>query len=192
MPVAGAAGEREAGQVSSLSRLLCFLLLIIIMAAVVLAVRAVLSHISSDEALHTGADTVMEEDASTAEAPSAPEPASEGAAESELSQTAFFRAGRPPLWRARRPPQAPAEPAKLLFAGDLYLSSHVLSSYDSAGGTSGILSPDLLQVIDESDIFMVNLGSPSAPGARQRRTRVLPSRSPPRPCTYILDELGLT
>ena len=63
-----------------LSRLLCFLLLIIIMAAVVLAVRAVLSHISSDEALHTGADTVMEEAASTAEAPSAPEPASEGAA----------------------------------------------------------------------------------------------------------------
>ena len=172
-----------------LSRLLCFLLLIIIMAAVVLAVRAVLSHISSDEALHTGADTVMEEAASTAEAPSAPEPASEGAAESELSQTAFSVQETSAL-ESPEASQAPSEPAKLLFAGDLYLSSHVLSAYDSAGGTSGILSPDLLQVIDESDIFMVNLEFPfSTRGTPEEDKSFTFQVSPDR--VHILDELGV-
>ena len=59
-------------------------------------------------------------------------------------------------------PEASEEPktASLLFAGDIYLSSHVLAAYDSRGNVSGILSDDLLALIRESDIFMANLEFP--------------------------------
>ena len=50
--------------------------------------------------------------------------------------------------------------AKLLFAGDIYFSDHVLNAHDRAGGISGILSPDLISIIDEADIFMANLEFP--------------------------------
>ena len=50
--------------------------------------------------------------------------------------------------------------AKLLFAGDIYLSDHVLNAHDRAGGISGILSPDLVSIIEGADIFMANLEFP--------------------------------
>ena len=80
--------------------------------------------------------------------------------------------------------------AKLLFAGDIYLSSHVLSAHDSAGGISGILSPDLISLIDEADIFMANLEFPfSSRGTPEEDKsftfRVAPDRA------GLLNEIGV-
>ncbi|MBQ5698611.1 MAG: CapA family protein [Lachnospiraceae bacterium] len=55
---------------------------------------------------------------------------------------------------------APAEPEiediTLLFAGDVYLSQHVLGAYDKAGGIHGVLDEGIRAEIDAADIFMVN------------------------------------
>lgn len=48
------------------------------------------------------------------------------------------------------------EKIRLLFAGDIYLSDHVLHAYDRAGGIEGVLDESLRQSIQESDIFMAN------------------------------------
>ena len=89
-------------------------------------------------------------------------------------------------------PEASEEPktASLLFAGDIYLSSHVLSAHDSAGGISGILSPDLISLIDEADIFMANLEFPfSSRGTPEEDKsftfRVAPDRA------GLLNEIGV-
>lgn len=44
----------------------------------------------------------------------------------------------------------------LLFGGDIYLSSHVLSAYDKAGGIGGVLDDGLRSEISAADIFMAN------------------------------------
>lgn len=44
----------------------------------------------------------------------------------------------------------------LLFAGDVYLSNHVLNAYDKAGGIHGVLDEGIREEIAASDIFMVN------------------------------------
>ena len=37
----------------------------------------------------------------------------------------------------------PEEEINLLFAGDVFLSSHVLNAYDTAGGIGGVLDEEL-------------------------------------------------
>lgn len=46
--------------------------------------------------------------------------------------------------------------ARLLFAGDVYLSDHVLEAYDAAGGIDGVLSQDYQAEIQAADFFMTN------------------------------------
>ncbi len=48
------------------------------------------------------------------------------------------------------------EPVTLLFAGDVYLSNHVLNAYDQAGGIQGVLDEAIRREITEADYFMVN------------------------------------
>lgn len=48
------------------------------------------------------------------------------------------------------------EPVSLLFAGDVYLSNHVLNAYDQAGGIQGVLDEAIRREITEADYFMVN------------------------------------
>ena len=45
---------------------------------------------------------------------------------------------------------------RLLFAGDVYLSDHVLEAYDAAGGIDGVLSQDYQAEIQAADFFMTN------------------------------------
>lgn len=47
-------------------------------------------------------------------------------------------------------------PAALLFAGDIYLSDHVLNAYQKGGGIEGVLDGGFRQAIDGADIFMAN------------------------------------
>jgi len=44
----------------------------------------------------------------------------------------------------------------LLFAGDIYLSNHVLNAYDRAGGISGVLDEGLRAEIAGADLFIAN------------------------------------
>ena len=45
---------------------------------------------------------------------------------------------------------------RLLFAGDVYLSDHVLEAYDAAGGIDSVLSQDYQAEIQAADFFMTN------------------------------------
>lgn len=44
----------------------------------------------------------------------------------------------------------------LLFAGDVYLSSHVLEAYRKAGGIQGVLDDGFREEIQRADLFMAN------------------------------------
>ena len=48
-----------------------------------------------------------------------------------------------------------SETVTLTFAGDVYLSDHVLNAYEK-GGIDGVLGESLRQAAEESDLFMVN------------------------------------
>lgn len=72
-------------------------------------------------------------------------------------------------------------PVTLMFAGDVLLSSHVLSAYDKAGGISGVLDEGIRGQIDTADIFMVNQEFPfsdrgTAVAGKQYTFRLPPSR----------------
>lgn len=49
-----------------------------------------------------------------------------------------------------------ADTVSLLFAGDIYLSDHVLSAYERGGGIEGVLDSGFRQIIAQTDIFMAN------------------------------------
>lgn len=53
-------------------------------------------------------------------------------------------------------PEADSDTITLLFGGDIYLSDHVLSAYDKAGGITGVLDEQYRTVISSSDLFMAN------------------------------------
>lgn len=49
-----------------------------------------------------------------------------------------------------------AKAVRLLFAGDVYLSDHVLEAYDAAGGIDGVLSQGYQAEIQVADYFVTN------------------------------------
>ena len=49
-----------------------------------------------------------------------------------------------------------ADTVSLLFAGDIYLSEHVLNAYERGGGIEGVLDSGFLQTIEQADIFMAD------------------------------------
>lgn len=78
----------------------------------------------------------------------------------------------------------------MLFAGDVYLSDHVLAAYDSAGGISGVLDEGIRKEIEAADLFMVNQEFPftargSAAADKQFTFRVPESRM------NIFQEMGI-
>ena len=79
---------------------------------------------------------------------------------------------------------------QLLFAGDVYLSDHVLEAYDAAGGIDGVVSKGYQQDIAAADYFMVNEEFPfSTRGTpaedKQFTFRVQPKR------VQLLQEMGI-
>lgn len=78
----------------------------------------------------------------------------------------------------------------MLFAGDVYLSNHVLSAYDRAGGIQGVLDEGIRREIETADIFMVNQEFPftvrgTAAEDKQFTFRVPESRM------HIMQEMGI-
>lgn len=78
----------------------------------------------------------------------------------------------------------------MLFAGDVYLSDHVLNAYDKAGGIQGVLDDGIRQEIDKADIFMVNQEFPftergTAAADKQFTFRLPESRM------HLMQEMGI-
>lgn len=84
----------------------------------------------------------------------------------------------------------PEEEINLLFAGDVFLSSHVLNAYDTAGGIGGVLDEELRQVIQASDYFMVNQEFPFSDRGTAAEDKQFTFRLPPSR-VHLLQEMGI-
>ena len=91
-------------------------------------------------------------------------------------------------------PTAPAEPEiediTLLFAGDVYLSQHVLGAYDKAGGIHGVLDEGIRAEIDAADIFMVNQEFPFTERGTKAEDKQYTFRLP-HDRLHIMNEMGI-
>lgn len=76
------------------------------------------------------------------------------------------------------------EPCTLLFAGDVYLSEHVLGAYSRAGNITGVLDQGILKEILGADIFMVNQEFRLQTGEQRRQISSLPSVYRRKRCPY--------
>lgn len=89
-----------------------------------------------------------------------------------------------------QPEKTQPEDCVLLFAGDVYLSEHVLNAYRKAGGIQGVLDEGIRKEIEEADIFMVNQEFPftdrgKAADDKQFTFRIAPEK------IHILQEMGV-
>ena len=71
------------------------------------------------------------------------------------------------------------EPCTLLFAGDVYLSEHVLGAYSRAGNITGVLDQGILKETLEADIFMVNQEFPFTDRGTKAADKQFTFRLPP-------------
>lgn len=78
----------------------------------------------------------------------------------------------------------------MMFGGDVYLSNHVLSAYDKAGGIHGVLDQKIQEQIKESDIFMVNQEFPFSNRGTAAADKQYTFRLPPEKVS-IFSEMGI-
>lgn len=78
----------------------------------------------------------------------------------------------------------------LLFAGDVYLSNHVLNSYDKAGGIHGVLDDGIRAEIKAADIFMVNQEFPFTDRGTAAEDKQFTFRLPPER-VRMFTEMGI-
>ena len=82
------------------------------------------------------------------------------------------------------------EDITLLFAGDVYLSQHVLGAYDKAGGIHGVLDEGIRAEIDAADIFMVNQEFPFTERGTKAEDKQYTFRLP-HDRLHIMNEMGI-
>ncbi|MBS6518137.1 MAG: CapA family protein [Clostridium sp.] len=82
-----------------------------------------------------------------------------------------------------------ADSVSLLFAGDIYLSDHVLNAYDRGGGIGGVLDEGFCQVIEQADIFMANQEFPFSSRGTPETDKQFTFRLPEEKVS-ILQEIG--
>ncbi len=82
------------------------------------------------------------------------------------------------------------EPCTLLFAGDVYLSQHVLNAYDKAGGIHGVLDDTIRAEIEAADIFMVNQEFPFTERGTQAADKQYTFRLP-HDRLHLMNEMGI-
>lgn len=78
----------------------------------------------------------------------------------------------------------------LLFAGDVYLSDHVLNAYDKAGGIHGVLDEGIREEIAASDIFMVNQEFPFTERGTAAADKQFTFRLPPERM-QVMNDMGI-
>lgn len=81
-------------------------------------------------------------------------------------------------------------PVRLVFAGDLLLSDHVLEAYGNTGGIDGVVDSGFRQVIEDSDIFMANEEFPFSNRGAAAEDKQYTFRLPPDKVS-IFRELGV-
>ena len=79
---------------------------------------------------------------------------------------------------------------RLLFAGDVYLSDHVLEAYGAAGGIEGVVSKGYLQDIEAADYFMVNEEFPFSTRGTPAKDKQFTFRVEPKK-VKLLQEMGI-
>ncbi|MEY8337250.1 CapA family protein [Lachnospiraceae bacterium 62-35] len=79
---------------------------------------------------------------------------------------------------------------KLLFGGDVFLSSHVLSAYESAGGIHGVLDQGYRDAIETCDFFMVNEEFPFSSRGVQAEDKQFTFRLSPEKVS-LFQEMGI-
>lgn len=85
---------------------------------------------------------------------------------------------------------AAEEPVRLIFAGDVYLSDHVLAAYEAAGGIRGVLDETLADVIGSGDLFMVNQEFPFSSRGTPAPDKQYTFRLPPERVS-LLEEMDI-
>lgn len=88
------------------------------------------------------------------------------------------------------PEAEPAFPISLAFAGDLYLSDHVLGAYQSGGGITGVVQQELMELGQQADIFMGNQEFPFSNRGELAPDKQFTFRLPPEK-VGIFNEMGL-
>lgn len=78
----------------------------------------------------------------------------------------------------------------LLFAGDVYLSDHVLGAYSRAGNITGVLDQEILKETLGADIFMVNQEFPFTDRGTKAADKQFTFRLPPERVS-IFTEMGV-
>jgi hypothetical protein len=78
----------------------------------------------------------------------------------------------------------------LLFAGDIYLSDHVLNAYDQAGGIAGVLDEGLRDEIAAADLFIANQEFPFSDRGAPAADKQFTFRLPPARLT-VLEQMGV-
>lgn len=82
------------------------------------------------------------------------------------------------------------ESVRLLFGGDVLLSSHVLTAYDQGGGIGGVLDEGFREEIELADIFMVNQEFPFSLRGEPAEDKQYTFRLPPEKVS-IFQEMGI-
>ncbi len=82
------------------------------------------------------------------------------------------------------------ERIRMVFAGDILLSDHVLNAYEKSGGLAGVLDSGFQSVICESDIFMANQEFPFSSRGTAAEDKQFTFRLPPERVS-IFQELGI-
>lgn len=83
-----------------------------------------------------------------------------------------------------------SDPVELLFAGDVYLSDHVMEAYRNAGSISGVVSEGYLEDIASADYFTVNEEFPFSSGGKQAEDKQFTFRVSPDNVT-MFREMGI-
>jgi len=124
----------------------------------------------------TAAETMIQEEKTEIRIELATEVARENIAEEETEATA--------------PAEPEIEDITLLFAGDVYLSNHVLNAYDKAGGIHGVLDEGIRAEIEAADVFMVNQEFPFTERGTKAADKQYTFRLP-HDRLYLMNEMGI-
>ena len=117
-------------------------------------------------------------------AASAPEAATEEVLKLEVSETEAASTAAV----AETEPEDPV--VHLLFSGDVYFSSHVLTAYDNAGGIHGVLDEAYRDEIGRADIYMANQEFPFSDRGTPAPDKQFTFRVPPERVS-MMHELGI-
>ncbi len=80
------------------------------------------------------------------------------------------------------------EPVEIVFAGDIYLSDHVMEAYERAGNDiSGVVSPDYQKVIAAADYFVANEEFPFSLRGEQAKDKQYTFRVDPMYASWFND-----